>query len=209
MKLSPMQYDILKEIFNVGVGKSASLLSEIVKRRIFLNVPHLELVDLNKSVAELHPHGLPDGTLVVSSIRFKEKLAGVANLIFPADKMRQFLNLCQGEEAGFYQPGDEFDDIDLDIIKEVANIVLNSIVGELGNFLNLEFDYTLPQIHLLGQGDLLADLQDEDKLFRLMLFITFRIDETEINGAIIIDMTLNSLQELVNTLDKLEVGLYE
>lgn len=75
MKLSPMQY-ILKEIFNVGVGKSASLLSEIVKRRIFLNVPHLELVDLNKSVAELHPHGLPDGTLVVSSIRFKEKLAG-------------------------------------------------------------------------------------------------------------------------------------
>ncbi|HHW06211.1 MAG TPA: chemotaxis protein CheC, partial [Clostridia bacterium] len=69
--------------------------------------------------------------------------------------------------------------------------------------------YTLPQVRLLGQGDFLVDLQNEEKLFRLMLFITFRIDETEINGAIIMDMTINSLHELINTLDKMEVGLYE
>jgi len=154
-------------------------------------------------------HGMPEGTLVVSSIRFREQLAGVANLIFPADKMRQFLNLCHGEDAGLYRQHDHFDDIDLDIIKEIANIVLNSIVGELGNYLNLELHYTLPQVRLLGQGDFLVDLQNEEKLFRLMLFITFRIDETEINGAIIMDMTINSLHELINTLDKMEVGLYE
>lgn len=209
MKLSPMQYDILREIFNVGVGKSASLLSEIVNRRILLNVPHLELVDFDKRVSGIHFHGMPEGTLVVSSICFREQLAGVANLIFPADKMRQFLNLCHGEDAGLYRQHDHFDDIDLDIIKEIANIVLNSIVGELGNYLNLELHYTLPQVRLLGQGDFLVDLQNEEKLFRLMLFITFRIDETEINGAIIMDMTINSLHELVNTLDKMEVGLYE
>lgn len=209
MKLSPMQYDILREIFNVGVGKSASLLSEIVNRRILLNVPHLELVDFDKRVSGIHFHGMPEGTLVVSSIRFREQLAGVANLIFPADKMRQFLNLCHGEDAGLYRQHDHFDDIDLDIIKEIANIVLNSIVGELGNYLNLELHYTLPQVRLLGQGDFLVDLQNEEKLFRLMLFITFRIDETEINGAIIMDMTINSLHELINTLDKMEVGLYE
>lgn len=209
MKLSPMQYDILREIFNVGVGKSASLLSEIVNRRILLNVPHLELVDFDKRVSGIHFHGMPEGTPVVSSIRFREQLAGVANLIFPADKMRQFLNLCHGEDAGLYRQHDHFDDIDLDIIKEIANIVLNSIVGELGNYLNLELHYTLPQVRLLGQGDFLVDLQNEEKLFRLMLFITFRIDETEINGAIIMDMTINSLHELINTLDKMEVGLYE
>lgn len=209
MKLSPMKYDILKEIFNVGVGKSADLLSEIVNRRILLDVPHLELVDYDKTAADIHPHGMPEGTLVVSSIHFREKLAGVANLIFPAEKMRQFLNLCQGEDPGLYRQDDHFDDIDLDTIKEVANIVLNSIVGELGNFLNLELSYTLPQVQLLGQEDFLVDLQNEEKLFRLMLFITFKIDETEINGAIIMDMTINSLHELINTLDKMEVGLYE
>lgn len=209
MKLNPMKYDILKEIFNVGVGKSASLLSEIVNRRILLNVPHLELVDFDKSANDIHPQVMPEGTLVVSSIRFRKKLAGVANLIFPADKMRQFLNLCQGEDAGFYPENDQFDDIDLDIIREVANIVLNSIVGELGNYLNLELNFTLPQVQLLGQQDFLVDLRHEEKLFRLMLFITFTIDETEINGAIIMDMTINSLHELINTLEKMEVGLYE
>lgn len=209
MKLSPMQYDILREIFNVGVGKSASLLSEIVNRRIFLNVPHLELADVNESVAGTQLLGLPEGALVVSSLRFKEKLAGVAYLLFPAGKMRQFLNLCQGEDISFYRPQDQLDDIDLDILTEVTNIVLNAIMGELGNFLNLEFDYTLPQVRLLARHDFLVELQKKKKLFRLMLCITFKVDETEINGAIIIDMPMDSLYKLVNLLGQLEVGLYE
>ncbi|MBV1816756.1 hypothetical protein [Clostridium cochlearium] len=34
------------------------------------------------------------GTLMISSITFEEKITGQANLIFPAEKMRKFINLC-------------------------------------------------------------------------------------------------------------------
>lgn len=209
MEISQMKYDILKEVFNIGVGKSASMLSEIVNKRIVLNVPHLEMLGYGNGPTTPIPNVISKGTLVVSTICFKEKLAGEANLIFPADKMRQFLNLCQGEEPDYCLLNSQFDDIDLDIIKEVGNIVLNSIVGELGNFLNLELYYSLPKVTLLGQLDFAANLRDKDYLYRLMLYITFLIDGTEINGAIIMDMTINSVQELINNLEKMEVDLYE
>lgn len=209
MKISQMKYDILKEVFNIGVGKSASMLSEIVKKRVLLNVPHLELICYENGPVNPLPEAIWKGTLVVSSICFRDKLAGEANLIFPADKMRQFLNLCQGEGQECYLYDLEFDDIDLDIIKEVGNIVLNSIVGELGNFLCLELNYSLPQVKLLSRQEIMANRQNQDYLYRLVLYITFVISDTEINGAIIIDLTLNSLNEIINILDKMEVDLYE
>ena len=210
MNITQMNYDILKEVFNIGVGKSAAMLSEIVNKKVLLNVPHLEFLHYDANVFNPLPNAIPKGTLVISTICFREKLAGEANLIFPADKMRQFLNLCQGEDdLECYIHGNHFDDIDLDIIKEVGNIVLNSIVGELGNYLQLELYYSLPKVTLLGQQDFAANLRDKDYLYRLMLYITFLIDGTEINGAIIMDMTINSVHELINKLEKMEADLYE
>jgi chemotaxis protein CheC len=43
----------------------------------------------------------------------------------------------------------------------------------------------------------------------LLLYITFLIDDTEIEGAIIIDLTLNSLNELMKKIDEIEDKLYD
>ncbi len=48
MKNRAEKEDILKELFNISVGKSASILSEIINKKILLNVPNLKIVDLNE-----------------------------------------------------------------------------------------------------------------------------------------------------------------
>lgn len=204
-----LQFDILKEMFNIGVGKSASMLSEIVNKKILLSVPHVELIDYHQQREKHFPEKLPAGTLVISSITFKNRLVGEADLIFPANKMRKFLDLCKGEDSGAWDQGTDFNDIDLDIFKEVGNIILNSIVGELGNFLGISLSYSLPRVSLLAEKDFENTLKDKEVLYRLMLYITFVIDGTEIQGAIIIDLTLNSLQELIKIIKKMEDDLYE
>jgi chemotaxis protein CheC len=42
----------------------------------------------------------------------------------------------------------------------------------------------------------------------LILYITFVIDEIEIEGAVIIDLTLQSLKELMKKIDSIEDELY-
>ncbi|MFU0800370.1 MAG: chemotaxis protein CheC [Xylanivirga thermophila] len=206
-----LMYDILQEIFNIGVGKAANMLSEMINKKILLDVPTIEILnceELDIDLAKCFPK-ISNGTLMVSSIAFEEKLTGEANLIFPADKMRRFINLCidHGEIDGEYEMS--FTDIDFDIIREVGNIILNSVIGEIGNFLDVSLEYTLPTVRLFNRMEFENDISNKEDIYMLMLYITFIIDDTEIEGAIIINLTLNSLNELIQTIEKMEDGLHE
>ena len=205
-----LRYDILKELFNISVGKAAAMLSEIIDRTILLDVPEIKTIHLegkNVSLEECFPK-IMDGTLMVSSISFGEKLAGKANLIFPAPKMRAFINLCmnQNEEKSIRR---EFTDIDYDIIKEIGNIVLNCVIGEVGDYLSINLSYSLPEVKVFDRIDFRRDIENNDYMHVLILTITFIIDETEIQGAIVIDLTLNSFIKIIEKVDAIEDELYE
>lgn len=205
-----LAHDILKEMFNISVGKAANMLSEVVNKKIVLDVPNIAIISLEEQNMELEEHlsKVPKGALMVSSINFQEKITGKANLIFPANKMRMFINLCMNQEYETDRYDMEFTDIDFDIIREVGNIILNSIVGEMGNFLDISLEYTLPEVKLFDKIDFKANAENKKDLCMLMLYITFIIDDVEIEGAIIIDLTVNSLNELMKIIVKMEDDLY-
>lgn len=193
--------DILKELFNISVGKAADMLSEIINKKILLNVPNMEILDTKNKKIKLNNY-LPDvleGTLMVSSISFNNNLTGKANLIFPVKKIRTFINLCLNEED--CDNHINFTDVDFDIIKEVGNIILNCIIGEVGNFLAIDLNYTLPEVKVFNKIDFSKDIEDKENMYIVLLYITFIIDETEIEGAVIIDLTFNSLNKLIEKID--------
>lgn len=200
------KYDMLTEMFNIGVGKAAGLLSEIIDRTILLNIPRIKISNQKeqelKSVDYL-PKVL-DGTLMVSSISFKEQLTGKANLIFPAKEMRTFINLCLNQADDTASNDMNFTDVDFDVIKEIGNIILNCIIGEIGNHLDMQLDYTLPEVQVFDRIDFDKDVKSDEYKSVIILYITFVIDGTEIGGAVLVDLTLNSLNELMKNLDLIE-----
>lgn len=211
MKDNSLKYDILKEIFNIGVGKAADMLSEIVDKKILLDVPNIKVFNPENQQFDFENHFCRTlhGTLMVSTISFEEKITGEANLIFPANKMRTFINLCMNQDNGYLVDDMYFTDIDYDIIKEVGNIILNSIIGEMGNFLDVNLSYTLPSVKLFNCLDFKTNIKNRTDIHVLMLYITFILDDTEIEGAVIINLTLNSLNELMKIIEKMEDDLYE
>lgn len=148
MKKRILRYDILKELFNISVGKAASMLSEITNKRIFLDVPNVEILNLENKNLRLEDYFpmIINGTLMISSIAFEKKLTGKANLIFPAKKMKKFVDICYGQYEDNNIYGEDFTNVDFDIIKEIGNIILNSIIGEVGNHLDIKLDLSL--IHI-------------------------------------------------------------
>ena len=206
-----IRYDILKELFNVSVGQAASMLSEVVKKTILLDVPKIEIIKSDKELCELQTH-LPavlDGTLMISSITFQEQLTGEANLIFPAEKMKTFINLCLNESEQEMQYSDmHFTDMDFDIIREIGNIILNAIVGGLSNQIGIQLQYTLPEVQVFDRIDFEEDIQNKEYPYFLMLYITFDIGDTEIEGAVIVNLTLTSLKELMLIVTTIEDELY-
>ncbi len=53
------------------------------------------------------------------------------------------------------------------------------------------------------------DYQNTDNVYVLILYITFVIGDTEIEGAIIVDLSLHSINDLLTRIHKLEESLYE
>ncbi|MFT8318990.1 MAG: chemotaxis protein CheC [Sporolactobacillus sp.] len=195
--------DVLRELFNIGVGQAASTLSEIIDKKIVLKVPDVKILNTREGKIELEAFmkQVASGAVMVSSISFDHQLEGSVSLIFPAEKMHRFIDLCLHEERDDMELMD-FTDIDFDTIKEIGNIILNAIIGELSNTIQIPVEYTLPEVGILES--VRADAFVNDQLFHLvvLMYISFDIEGTEIEGAIVINMTLKSLDDIMNSLEK-------
>ena len=200
--------DILSELFNIGVGRAADMLSDIVQRKISLHVPRVIIPekDEGEPAIEKYFSGLFDAALMVSTISFANQLQGKANLLFPAEKIKEFVSLCSGAE--FAQPMETgFTDVDFDVTREIGNILLNCILGELSNLINVQLTYDLPEVAVYDRVDFSKGFGQKDSHSFLILFVTFLIDNTEIEGAVVIDLMVESIHELFRLLDGIEAGL--
>lgn len=195
--------DVLKELFNIGVGQAASTLSEIIDKKIVLRVPDVKVLDLQdgKKELDLFLQQVAAGAVMVSSISFDQQLEGKISLIFPAEKMHRFIDLCLHEEHDVDETID-FTDIGFDTIKEIGNILMNAIMGELSNNIHIPVEYTLPEVGILSDARADAFVNEEMSYLVVLMYISFNIEGTEIEGAIVINMTLKSLDDVMNTIEK-------
>lgn len=86
--------NFLIELFNISVRKAASVLSEIVNKKINLRVPELKLINLEENPSEFYDYilNVGSGSILVSSLSINKDIKGIANLIFPANKMRYIIS---------------------------------------------------------------------------------------------------------------------
>jgi chemotaxis protein CheC len=207
--LNPMQKDVLTEIVNVYIGKAASLLSEMTGRRVNLRVPEAELIslsDLKKS--ERSPFTFFSlGHIVSSSIRFGYDFQGKAFLTFPTEQVKVLVQACLGEPI----PADNNEaemklmDTDFDVLREIANIILNAIVGGFGNLLETKLEYSLPEVELIFVSESDQQILFENQAYILVLHTAFSLSDTRINGTIMIVLSMNSVSQLLHKIDEMLV----
>ncbi|EKN67793.1 chemotaxis protein CheC [Schinkia azotoformans] len=204
--LNELQRDLLTELVNVYVGQAASMLSEMVQQKIDLAIPKVELVSTTEVNPEDHRFNIfmSEGHLITSSLKFGHEFRGKAILMFPIDQAKILVNTCLGEiTSDLDTDAKSLMDTDLDVLKEISNVILNAIIGEFGNFLGLRLEYALPDIELvsIAKGDKTTFLQNEVHV--LILQTSFSLAETNIKGAIVIALSMDSISSLLKKIDEL------
>lgn len=209
--LNEVQKDVLTELVNVYVGQAASLLSEMTGQEIMLRVPEVylmpegdsELENLSRQSVFAQRH------VVSSSISFSHGMHGKAFLIFPAVQAKFLVNACLGEPVPATKtlPARELLDTDIDVLREIANVILNSVMGGFGNLLNTCLEFSIPEVELL----FMADKEDPDPLLTnlahiLVLRTDFSLSGGEVTGIMLIAFSLSSLELLLNKLDSMLSG---
>jgi len=205
--LNELQKDLLKEHINVFLGKAANMLSEMTNQRILLSVPEIDIVNLSDdSSGNVYTDRLfHHGHVVSSSMKFGQDFSGRAMLIFPAGKAKVLVDACIGEPAdsGMEPSLAELADTDFDVLREISNVILNSIIGEFGNLLGVRLEFSLPDVELVFVSENEQRTYLKSDLYMLMLYTKFTLAEAQVEGVVIIALGMNSLNMLMTKIDQL------
>src|SRR5699024_12025680 len=72
-KLSHLEQDVLREIGNIGAGNATTSLSELINKRIHMEVPAVQLVTINEMVDKI---GGAEELIVTVMFKFQGEMAG-------------------------------------------------------------------------------------------------------------------------------------
>ncbi len=97
MNVTDYQLDALKELINIGVGRAAGMLNQILDNHVYLQVPDAKIL----SLMEIQEHKVAEFDVEkLSAVRllFKGPFSGTASLVFPQDSAGKLVNILTGEE---------------------------------------------------------------------------------------------------------------
>jgi chemotaxis protein CheC len=194
MNLTPQQFDFLTEIINIGIGRSANVLNKIVKNRVMLRVPKIQLMKIDDLAQYIDPQSLNEMSLV--SMGFKGDLLGSVALIFTSSNAVKMVDLLT--DKNYEQL--EMDQLRSSTLNEVGNIVLNSLIGTLGNLLKTRFRYSIPQFRECKSNEVLVRTSNSSE-YLIYAETHFTIKNNNIEGSFMLFFEVGSLDAFIEKLD--------
>ena len=137
-RLSPSDFDVLRELSNVGAGHATTILSSVVgRRRVALSVPRVELL---RPAGVLALVGGADVDLVAIELGLAGLLEGRIVIAFTRESARSLTALVLGTEAT------EEDELGRSALLEVGNIVTSSYLNALAKLVHAPLVPTPPTL---------------------------------------------------------------
>lgn len=195
--LSRDQLDTLAELFNIGVGKAASVLSEMVDEEVSLSVPLLECSQFENAAKTLQECTAERVEAVEQD--FTGKFSGMSFLVFSEQSSFLLVQRLLGSEI----PLDELTEMEQDALKEVANIILNACFGSISDMLGVTLESGIPKL-VSGTCDQVLDLarvSSDDDPVALIMQVTFALPAGQVSGSITYVLTADSARILSDELE--------
>ena len=208
MRPSEKQVDALKEIINIGVGRSAGVLNTMLQSHIVLHVPYIKLLDPKSLRTEMGQYH--EGIVATVQMGFGGSLVGNACLFFPKRSASKLVASLLGED---FENSDS-NSVQTGTLNEIGNIVLNGVVGSISNILQLSLNYQIP-VYMEGNVESIIDSLEDgiehviqtDKQqadFAILLARTrFVIEELATEGDIILFFEVGSFESLITAIDRI------
>ena len=198
MHLSEDQVDALQELLNIGVGRAASVLNEMIESRILLQIPFIKVLSPLNLKQELEGRFNED-YLAAVQLRFTGSFCGAAELVFPTESASTLVAVLTGEEVGT----PDLDSVRIGTLSEVGNIVINGVMGSIGNVLKQRIDYAVPTY----VEDTIENLLLSDSNVAILLAqARFTIEQLPIIGDIILLFEVSSFDALLEAINQ-EMGV--
>jgi chemotaxis protein CheC len=201
--LSEIQIDALTEVFNVGAGRAALSLSEIVGEEVMLSVPSIEVLkaeDVNSRVLTLK-----DDKFATVSQLFSGPFEAEAVLLFTENYALEIVRDMMGSQMSI----EDLAEFEQEAMCELGNIILNACLSAMADMLGISLNSSLPTYAMSSPDEItarLADKRDEesgedddnDGSYVLVLHIDLVLEKHHTEGHLIFLLSSTSLSKLIS-----------
>ena len=115
--MNDIQYDVLREIGNIGAGNATTALAQMINTRVDMKVPVVSLLDFKD---------LPDiiggaETLVAGILlTLSGEINGMMMFVLEKASAHRLVDLLMGTES---DPSEEFNEMEISALAEIGNII--------------------------------------------------------------------------------------
>ncbi len=200
MELNDIQKDALIELMNVGFGRAAAALSKLTGYRVVLEVPQVLICPVTEVDSALR--GVMRDQIATVHQIFSGPVGGDALLILDEQAATTLKQLLTDEPSLPLN----VDGSAREVLTEVGNILLNACLGTIANVLSVHVSFSVPRLTL----DTLTALLDslvvgrEGLRYAIVVHAGFRVRDSEIQGYIVIVLSVASLDRLFRAIHKWE-----
>lgn len=196
MGMSPTQVDELRKIINIASGNASTALSEILKKKIDMNIPSVEV---NKFNDVMHSLENQEDIIIGTLLKVLGDVPGNVLLVVKESNAKDIAYTLLEDLV------DEYDsDMVLSVFQEIGNILGNSYLNAIGSSLKLNLLSSVPYISIdmlssiLGSAYIAAN-KEEDYIIDVACTLHENNIEFDINIFFILsNSALNAILNKIN-----------
>lgn len=195
--LNSVQFDILKEIGNIGAGNATTALSQLLNTKIDMSVPKVEMLEF-KELANVV--GGEENIVVGILLNLEGEIDGMMMFVLEKKSAHHLVNLLLGKSIDNFE---EFTEMDLSALNEIGNIIAGAYLSSLSALTNILITSSVPYMAIDMAGAILSVPAIEfgkvgDKA--LLIQSQFGEEETSVNGYFILIPTMESFNTILTSL---------
>lgn len=141
-KISDVQFDILKEVGNIGAGHAATALSTLLNKKIDMKVPDVSSVSFDEM---MEMAGGSESVVASVFLRIEGDAPGSMFFILPLQQAEKFIRLLIGDQ-NFTFSDPNINELAMSAFQELGNILCGSYLSSLSDFTQLNLYPSVPAL---------------------------------------------------------------
>lgn len=196
-EINDMEFDVLREIGNIGAGNATTALTQLINAKIDMRVPKVELLGF-KELADII--GGPENLIVGILFTLEGQIDGMMMFMLEIESACHILNLIMGTDVKSF---DDFSEMDLSALSEIGNIIAGAYLSAISTLTNMTITGSVPYMAIDMAGAILSVPAIEfGKVGDNALVIKTQIyeEDKEVNGYFVLIPTLESYGTIMASL---------
>lgn len=158
IEVTDLEMDALKESVSIGAGNAATALSKLSRKTIHMSIPNAVAMP----VADIPSAIRPDAERVVVRINVLGDASGSILITMSTRAARSIADiLLEGDKDKVGTGTDQFSQMDISALQEVASIMAGNYLSALTTFTKMDLRSSVPFLAVDRTGDVVKGTVDE------------------------------------------------